>query len=389
MDSSLLTSFSKVEYLTIFASFIYGYVATQSFLGWGTMISHRKEIKFSYEHLLWTIMTFLLVIDIWWGSWLKGFHISSSRPYFYLSLLSPLIFYVLSTVQFPALENYRGFDFRDYFNTTRKYNYSIFILLLVSFYLNDVFLQDNPPASDFILTSVAIVIATAGLLTNQKPVHVAIVLMGCVTLTLHTLTLRTFDPAQYNIANFSVTEYLTIFTAIIYGAVASKFFGGWGSLVFHRAKVRISQLYIWWSIFIFILLMDIWYGQWDREQYIARNIGYFLLSLTTPTLCFFSAIILFPRIRAEGETDLALHFSLNRKILYLLLGLVLATNFLIANIMSEHIVFGSTNVLRIMSVIMAGVGIYFNRPRVDWIILTLAYIMIAFHAMFPEATSNQ
>ena len=385
MDNLLLTSFSKVEYLTIFATFIYGYVATQSFFGWGTMISHRKEIVFSREHLLWTILTFLLVIDIWWGSWLKGFHISRSRIYFYLSLVSPLIFYILSIIQFPPLG--RGhFDFNEYFTKARKYNYYIFILLCVSFYLNDVFLQDDPPASDYILNGIAIILATAGILIDKKNFQTAIVLLGCVTLTIHIFTLRTFDAAQYNIQNFSVTEYLTIFSAFIYGAVASRFFGGWGAFIFNRSNIRFSSIYIAWSIFIFILMMDVWYSQWDRERFLAMNIGNFLLSLTTPILFYFVSVVLFPKIREGASTDLYEYFDRNRKTLYLLLGMVLATNFVVANVMEAGAtMFSSTNILRILSVVMAMIGIHYNRPKVDWIILGLAYLMIIFHAIFPES----
>jgi hypothetical protein len=384
MDTSLLTSFSKVEYLTIFATFIYGYVATQSFFGWGTMIIHRKEIVISREHLLWTLLTFLLVIDVWWGSWLKGFHISRSRLFFYLSLVSPLIFYMLSILQFPPLDNHKDFNFKEYFARIRRYNYIIFILLCISFYLNDVFLQSKAPASDFILNSVAIILATIGILTKKSIIHTILVLLGCVTLTVHIITLKTFDPAQYNIQNFSVTEYLTIFSAFIYGAVASRFFGGWGSIIFNVERVKISQIYIWWSVFIFILLMDVWYSQWDREPYIAMNIGNFLLSLTTPILCYFVSIVLFPKIKAEAELDLVAYFHQNRKILYTLLGLILATNFAVANLMEERDGFNSTNILRIASVGMAGVGIYYNRATIDRIILVMAYCMIAFHAVFPE-----
>src|SRR5690242_1783648 len=99
-------SFSEVEYLSIFTAFIFGYVATRFFSGWSAMINFRHAIKFSKEHLAWTLLTFGLLIDVWWGSWIKGNLITRQTTY-YVSLLSPIIFYLLSILLLPPLSDDR------------------------------------------------------------------------------------------------------------------------------------------------------------------------------------------------------------------------------------------------------------------------------------------
>ena len=88
--------FSPAEYLTTFTTFIYGYVATQFLAGWSSMITHRKSIILSKEHLCWTIFSFILLIDIWWTSWRKTEIIDTDNLIFYSTLITPLIFYFLS-----------------------------------------------------------------------------------------------------------------------------------------------------------------------------------------------------------------------------------------------------------------------------------------------------
>jgi hypothetical protein len=379
----VLSSFSQVEYLTIFATFVYGYVAAQFFYGWGSMISHRKQIVYSKEHLAWTIVTFILFLDVWWGSWLKGLFISRHRLFFYLSLLSPLIFYILSIIQFPPLDDAKNQNLKSYFNNFRRYNYIAFIVLGLSFYLNDVFLQ-NAPITDHLANTGAIMLAIIGFVSKRKWVHLLIISIGGVLLVYHMSTLKSFKDAQFAIENFTVTEYLTIFTAFIYGGVATRFFSGWGNLVYNAEKVKISKTYLAWTIFMFALLMDLWWSQWSREPFIAQNIGYFIISLSTPIVCYFVSVLMFPVVSKEDGVDLRTFFTENKKTIYFLLGLILATNFVVANLMEAESIFNVTNILRLMAIAMAIVGISINRIAIDRTLLIMAYGMIAFHAVFAE-----
>ncbi len=131
---------SNVEYLSIFTAFIYGYVATRFFSGWGAMINFRNSIKFSKEHLFWTLLIFGLLIDNWWGSWIKGNFIDRNVLY-YISLLPPLAFYLISVLLFPPLSDDRFLDLRKYFNSVKKRNYLILIGLFITFLVNDYFFK--------------------------------------------------------------------------------------------------------------------------------------------------------------------------------------------------------------------------------------------------------
>jgi hypothetical protein len=381
---TLLSSFSKLEYLTIFGTFVYGYVATQSLLGWGTMISHRKTITFSTEHLTWTILTFMLLIDVWWGSWLKGFFISKHRFYFYLSLISPLIFYILSILQFPPLDKPDNRNLHQYFDRVKRLNFIVFVLLLLSFYLNDFFLQ-SAPLSDHIINSIVVLITIAALLIKNRKFSRIILIPGAVILILHIIMLKSFNSSQYIIENFSVTEYLTIFTAFIYGAVATKLFSGWGSLIYNARRLKISGQHLAWTIFFFALLMDLWWGQWKREPFIAQHIGYFLLSLTTPIVCYFLSVVIFPVIGDGPDTvDLTQFYSVNKKPIYILIGLILGTNCVISNVIEKEYIFSFTNILRAIAVLMGVAGMMINTKKFDYLLIVTAYGMLISHAFITD-----
>src|SRR5262245_1156625 len=110
-----MEAFSFVEYLSIFTSIVYGYAATRFLSGWSAIINFREQLFISKAHLAWTLLTFGLLIDVWWGSWMKGSQISRHVALYYLSLVSPLIFYIISVMLFPPLVGSAFFNLRAYF----------------------------------------------------------------------------------------------------------------------------------------------------------------------------------------------------------------------------------------------------------------------------------
>src|SRR5690348_1531592 len=114
MSESTEVTLSFAEYLVIFNTFVFGYVATQFFTGWSSVISQREKLIISVEHLAWTIFAFVLLTDIWWGSWAKTSRIVEHNYYFFVSLLSPIVFYFLSVFLFPHPEHYSKDDLVTY-----------------------------------------------------------------------------------------------------------------------------------------------------------------------------------------------------------------------------------------------------------------------------------
>src|SRR5690349_16300938 len=137
--------FSPAEYLTTFTTFIYGYVATQFLAGWSSMITHRKSIILSKEHLLWTIFSFILLIDIWWTSWRKTEIIYTDNLIFYSTLITPFIFYFLSHLLFPDLDELLGNNLKTYLTPAFRKVMVAFGCLFLSFLLSDqIFIKHTP-----------------------------------------------------------------------------------------------------------------------------------------------------------------------------------------------------------------------------------------------------
>jgi hypothetical protein len=368
--------FAYLEYISIFTAFIYGYVATRFFSGWSAMINFRHAIRFSKEHLAWTLLTFGLLVDVWWGSWIKGYTITKHVSFYYFSLLSPLIFYLISVIQFPPLSEDRFLDLRKYFMSMRKRHYLVFIALFFSFIISDYFFKPLI-ASNYFFNASAIAFAIVGYFSRSKILHRFILAMAWMMLIVHIVNQPAI--ASSAIDGFSLTEYLTVFIAFIYGFVASKFFSGWGMMITKFDRIRFSKEHIAWTLLAFGLLMDFWTGSWQRESYIALNINYFILSLTLPMSFYVVVAVSFPHVKNEERIDLRQFYHSHKKLIYVMMALAILCNGVIANLMEESDPLLSENFFRLIGIVLAILAAFSPKRFMERVVLVLGWITLMAH----------
>lgn len=111
----IIGDFSHTEYLVVFNTIIFGVIATEYFSGWGAMLRNRRIIKFSSIHFAWTVFSFLILAQNWYGTWPRTEYITYNFLYFLFSLVPLLIYYLISIVLFPSNKEFHGIDLEQYF----------------------------------------------------------------------------------------------------------------------------------------------------------------------------------------------------------------------------------------------------------------------------------
>ncbi len=374
--------FSQAEYLTTFTTFIYGYVATRFLSGWSSMITHRRSIAFSKEHLLWTILSFVLLIDIWWTSWRKTATVADDNLLFYSTLVTPFIFYFLSHFLFPDLNHLLGNNLKTYLTPAFRKIMVTMALLLLSFLLNDWIFnyrlrQNTIFISVGVLLTTAILVYPAALLLRR-----AILLVSFSLLAAHLYFLLGFRPPYYEVDGFSFVEYITVFITFIYGFVVWRFLEGWGAILDNFKKLNIGYDYLPWTVVGFLLMLDIWWSSWAREAYLSTSILHFFLSLLVPILFYFFSSVIFPiELLHRGYRKLNFYYFRNKKVICILLGLILLSNGALINAMQESVFWSFENLFRLLGVALAVSGMISPKLFVHRIILVLGLITIMVHAL--------
>jgi len=145
-----ISGYSQIEYLTVFITIIFGVVATEYFNGWRNMLRYRKTIKIYPLHLLWTIFTFLTLIQNWYGIWPRTRFLNHGLFYFFYALVPMLVFHFITVILFPTMKVNHFIDFKQYYLENSKTFfrlYAIYFLFTIisSFIYSDIgniFLQN-------------------------------------------------------------------------------------------------------------------------------------------------------------------------------------------------------------------------------------------------------
>src|SRR4051812_7211747 len=102
--------FSRIEYLSVFVALLYGFVVAEYFLGWGKMFRKRESIIYSYEHIAWTIIFFLVIVMNYYSMWFRVAYLELGFFYYLLVFIPILIFYFASIYLFPEFDGEHELD---------------------------------------------------------------------------------------------------------------------------------------------------------------------------------------------------------------------------------------------------------------------------------------
>ncbi|QSE98943.1 hypothetical protein [Fulvivirga lutea] len=191
------------------------------------------------------------------------------------------------------------------------------------------------------------------------------------------------------IEGFTHTEYLTVFSAIIFGYVGAEYFQGWGALLRNRRMVKAYWQHTLWTIFAFTLFIQNWWGIWPRTKLINESIFYFFYSLVPIFLFYIISVILFPDFRSiekNTTTDMKEYFYSNTRYLFGLFALyfvfTIVSSFVYPDIGNVFV----QNLIRAFGVALAIGAAYFHQNKIiHTIFLIIGYAaLVRFFLALPS-----
>lgn len=343
-----LGGFTKSEYLVSLQSIIIGFIATEYFEGIGIYFKHYRRYKAFHLFISCILLSFCLLLIHWWHTWDRSEVIIVSVTEFLKVLPYAIIFYVLSVILFKNASDREMNLEKRYFSIKNK------LYGLLAFYFIYDFLVSNDEL--FVFRLIGLLICVVVIFSNKVMIHNIAVLVGLaimlIYLSLDFYIIDHTDDVRV-LSGYSKVEHLTIFMSFIYGYIVAKFFKGWSVIVRNFHEIKISWIHIVWSILAFLFIIDIWWGNWDYNIYIAQHFLNFIIVLTTPFLLYILVLFLFPA-STEPSIDYWVYFNQKRKYLVLVVGILLisriAISFWFGFLYEEY----PTNLLR-----LAGVAVTF------------------------------
>jgi hypothetical protein len=377
MEDLLGSSLSKVEYLTTFVAFIFGYVVSRFFSGWARIISYWKEVHFSVEHFAWSLLSFGILIDLWWTAWMRLAYIEASPASFYVSILSPFVMYLLSSLYFPIFKDREITNLKVYYAYQRRKGYFLYALFFSTIIITSVFFEEI--RIDIFFEVAGLIFSLIALFTARRWMERTVLVSGYALIITHYYLMPSyFDSIQWAINGFSFSEYTSVFITFIYGFIVAKFLDGWSYFIVNKKALKIHVFYVLWTILIFGLLVDFWWGLWDRNEIVSRRFVYFFVSLLVPFGFYIITSLLFPE-KGAVKDEVNEGFKKNSKLIYASFIFIFLMDFITSQMLQINFLFGIENLFRLIAILLAGLGILINKKRMDWIVLVVSWVLLILH----------
>lgn len=111
----MLTDSSDISYLMVLVAMITALGIRELLVGWGTVLRDRGRVRVYWPHLLWTALTFLAYVQLWWGNVFDRNVVAANLIYFLFFLASPMIFYIITILLYPNLDLGEKIDLETHF----------------------------------------------------------------------------------------------------------------------------------------------------------------------------------------------------------------------------------------------------------------------------------
>jgi hypothetical protein len=119
-----------------------------------------------------------------------------------------------------------------------------------------------------------------------------------------------------------VFDYLSVIMSVITGLAITDLLSGVANLVHARKPVRLYWVSLFWTLFLFVTQVQIWWGLWDLRGTRVWNFGSFLLLLLYPISTFLPARIALPTVGDEETIDLRAYYYDNHRAFFTLFAVI-------------------------------------------------------------------
>ncbi len=118
-----ISGFSRVEYLSVFVAILYSFAVAEFFFGWTRMLRNRESLTFSFNHIVFTVIYFWILLLNWYTLWMRIEFISRGFIFFIMTIIPITVNFLTVVFMFPDFEKVK--DLKEYFEK----NFNVIIIL--------------------------------------------------------------------------------------------------------------------------------------------------------------------------------------------------------------------------------------------------------------------
>ena len=171
-------------------------------------------------------------------------------------------------------------------------------------------------------------------------------------------------------------EYLSVLVSIVIALGITEVTISWGRLIQSRARVTFSAIHGFWSAFLLVMMIQLWWGFWNFrtvEEWSFLALVAVVAEAVTLVLC---ALLMSPRDPGPDHLDLERHYLENARPFFLLGGLLLVQLTLVDDLVLGTPFLHPENAVRLPGVALTVAGAATSSRRVHMTLPFVAAVLL-------------
>lgn len=122
---------TQFEYITVLQSIVVAFALSEVLSTWGGLVRNRRRVRMDRVYVGWSVLVFLALIQLWWGTW--QYREVEFTSFFSLLLLlaAPLTLAFAVFIFQPDPSGDAPVDLRALYETSRRWFFPLLALVLI------------------------------------------------------------------------------------------------------------------------------------------------------------------------------------------------------------------------------------------------------------------
>lgn len=172
-------------------------------------------------------------------------------------------------------------------------------------------------------------------------------------------------------------EYLSVLVSIVIALGMSEVVSVWGRLLRRRRQVRLCWIHASWSLFVLVLLVQMWWGFWSYRVVEDWTFGALLMVVMDALLMVLAALVITPSDPLEPGLDLRAFFLGNRRLFFGISALLLLQLALSDAVVSRQPLIHPENAFRLAGLALVAVAARSESVALHGAIVALGFLLLA------------
>jgi hypothetical protein len=167
-------------------------------------------------------------------------------------------------------------------------------------------------------------------------------------------------------------SHITVLLSIVIALGMAELVSAWGELLRNRIRVRFYWLHLFWSVFIIMIMIQMWWGLWNFRTIDDWTIAAPTALVVQSLILVLTAQMISPKVDLSTHADMKEFYYDSTKVFFIPSGLLMISLAFNDIMFLEQPIIHAENIVRGAGVVICAIAAFSNSERVHAALAAIA-----------------